>query len=178
MMSNVIRPLLDQISEYCDYESKHQFRVTSKQMADVVTQDESKEIKRRHLSSRNNQFPLALSSTDRLYCFGADKAGFRNKENFQQFCQMCDPVDPIPKVTSLPIRPATIQEKDPMCNHTFEFKNGQVIFTTSYNPLETESNYCHYFGITGERQLLIKLRKFFMENCQWDEICHGSRDFS
>ena len=159
----IIPPIWKMIAGYCSFDSGQQLRVTSKQLALIVAREEGEDLKRRYPSSL---LPLSLSNTDILWMFGADKAGFRSKENFTQFCKMCDPVNPVPKITGL-------------LPHNFEFKNGKVVFTTSYSPLNggNTSCYVHYFGVTGERQLVLKLRDWFQKNCEWAEICHGSRDF-
>lgn len=103
------------------------------------------------------------------YSWGADKAGFKSKEQFEEFCKYAGV---IPSSAIEWSRWRNTQT----CHFLSEDK--KLIFTCSSNPTrDINEGYVHYFGMTGTRARVKWLANWFQDNGTWDEICYGGRDF-
>ena len=103
------------------------------------------------------------------YSWGADKAGLKSKEQFEEFCKYAG-VIPANGIEWSRWKSAET------CHFLSEDK--KLIFTCGRNPTkEPVAGYVHYFGMTGTRARVKWLAKWFHDNGTWAEICYGGRDF-
>lgn len=114
----------------------------------------------------HSDFPL-------WYEWGADKCGFESCAQFEEFCRLAD-VSPAegmgPFGTEIP---------EWLSHWTFVSSMGDITFSSQNDPRDSprHEGYVHYFGCTGEREKALRLEAWFMENCEWEEVCHGYRDY-
>ncbi|KAL0952969.1 hypothetical protein HGRIS_007180 [Hohenbuehelia grisea] len=105
------------------------------------------------------------------YAFGAYKSGFGSLEGYHEFCVLAD-VDPS---SGTRVDPDDDEE-----GYVFLSRTRDLTFTTLNDPLADQvfgAGYVHWFSCTGEREKVLKLEKWWMENGDSSEVERGTRYF-
>ncbi|MEO0338063.1 MAG: hypothetical protein AAF242_02510, partial [Bacteroidota bacterium] len=121
----------------------------------------------------NPEGSVEMGEKELWYQWGADKAGFESRDNFLKFCDYAG-VDPTEGVQWCRWKGASYGMDKPFC---FVSRDKKVSFVCSNDPRASDDAYVHYFGCNGLRSRVQRLEAWFKDNGEWDEICHGGRDF-
>ena len=113
-------------------------------------------VKKKKIDDKYQHFPylVKLTDCDSYLQFGADKCSV---DNFKNFCKDLD-----------------IVENDG--NHYYN-RDYTLTFTKSDNNSDNDSNYLHYFGVTGETSKVIEAFKVALKRMKYDVLCLGNRDY-
>jgi len=136
-----------------------------------------------NVRSRNNKLPYVLDlSTDVEWrCWGADKAGFGNINNFREFCAIGG-VDPECGMRWCPyVRDGRDETEYDIKTSIWMSKNKDIVFETSRDPLDPQNDgYCHYLGLHGRADKAIAMMDYLCDKEKvrdpptiWEETAHS-----
>ena len=100
------------------------------------------------------------NNMDEYLQFGADKAGIKD---FNDFC------------VSLNIDPNQLPHRESNGRYDFYSRDKKLMFTSSSR--STKSGYFHYFGVTGNRENVLRAYELLTTNGFYEDISWGGRDF-
>jgi hypothetical protein len=100
-------------------------------------------------------------SYDEYLEFGADKCGF---DDFIKFCEEVN-IDFLENISRI---------KSSTEKRNFHFYSRDKKITLTCHCL---GNYVHYFGITGEYNVILSAFEYFNKRTTHSELCWGGRDF-
>ncbi len=158
-------------------------RITAKRDSDIIKENwkQTREWEADYTEPSNLLQLDPDSPLPHWHAWGADKAGFVSPNRFKEFCQLAGIEDPYNAPGAVEWYrkdkfKETFGEDDP--GYSFLSSNGDLQFECHRDPREPGGGgNAGCFGCTGEYTKAKMLESWFTQNCEWDEVCSGTRPF-